>query len=227
EGSSPADQSFNVLNSGGGTLNYSISASETWLSCTPSSGTSTGGQDTITVSYSTSSLSAGTYPAMITVSDPAADNTPQTISVSLTVASVSNKDEMEASSPCFIATAAFGSPMDYHVKILREFRDKRLLTSGIGRGLVSVYYKISPSVAELIRKNQTARAAVRCVLIPITGAAFLALYFHPIKFLIGLTFILLGSILCYRCFHKSRAKSYVLATSGANPDNLSRLLNNI
>ncbi|UCC94482.1 MAG: polysaccharide deacetylase family protein, partial [Candidatus Omnitrophota bacterium] len=52
EGSDPPDQTFNVWNSGGGTLNYFISVSESWLSCSPASGTSTGELDPITVSYS-------------------------------------------------------------------------------------------------------------------------------------------------------------------------------
>jgi hypothetical protein len=58
---------------------------QTWLSVNPTSGTSTGETDTITVNYSTSSLALGTYNAVITVSDPNASNTPQTISVALTV----------------------------------------------------------------------------------------------------------------------------------------------
>ena len=85
EGSNAPAQTFNVWNSGGGILSYSISVDQGWLSCSPLSGTSTGEQDAIAVSYATSSLSSGTYSATITISDPAASNTPQTIPVSLTV----------------------------------------------------------------------------------------------------------------------------------------------
>lgn len=85
EGSNAAGQSFTVQNTGGSTLDYSISANQTWLSVTPASGSSTGEADTITVNYSTSALSAGTYNATITVSDPNATNNPQTIAVTLTV----------------------------------------------------------------------------------------------------------------------------------------------
>jgi len=85
EGSNAQSQTFTVRNTGGGTLNYSISDNSNWLSVSPSSGTSTGEQDTITVSYATSGLSAGSYSATITVTDTNASNSPQTISVSLAV----------------------------------------------------------------------------------------------------------------------------------------------
>ena len=85
QGSSPANQTFTVKNTGAGTLNYSISDNVSWLSVNPASGTSTGETDNITVSYTTSSLSAGTYNATITVSDSASSNNPQTIGVTLTV----------------------------------------------------------------------------------------------------------------------------------------------
>jgi len=85
QGSNAASQTFTVSNSGGGTLSYSISDNVSWLSCSPTSGTSTGEADTITVTYSTSSLSAGTYNGTITISDPNASNNPQTIAVTLTV----------------------------------------------------------------------------------------------------------------------------------------------
>lgn len=85
QGSNAASQTFTVQNTGGSTLSYSISDNQTWLSVTPASGTSTGEADTITVNYATSGLSAGTYNATITVSDPNATNNPQTIAVTLTV----------------------------------------------------------------------------------------------------------------------------------------------
>ena len=87
-GSNAPTQTFSVWNSGGGTLSYSISVDQSWLSCSPVSGTSTGEQDAITVNYSTASLSLGTYSATITISDPAAGNSPQAIPVALTVVSI-------------------------------------------------------------------------------------------------------------------------------------------
>jgi hypothetical protein len=86
-GSNAAKQSFQVANSGGGTLSYSITDNANWLSCTPTSGSGSG---TITVSYNTSKLSAGTYSATITISAAGASNSSQTIPVSLTVSQLSS-----------------------------------------------------------------------------------------------------------------------------------------
>src|SRR5690606_4253297 len=85
QGNDAAGESFTVENVGSGTLNYTISDDAAWLSVSPSSGTSTGEEDTINVTYSTTGLSAGNYNATITVSDSNATNNPQTIPVSLTV----------------------------------------------------------------------------------------------------------------------------------------------
>jgi len=85
EGSSPTLDTFTITNSGDGTLNYTVSDNQTWLSVSPTSGSSTGEADTITVTYSTASLADGSYYATITVDDDAASNGPQTIAVTLTV----------------------------------------------------------------------------------------------------------------------------------------------
>ncbi len=85
EGQNAPSDAFTVSNSGGGTLNYTTQVGAGWLSVDPGVGSSTGEPDTITVSYSTSTLSPGTYNSTIFVIDPAASNTPQTIPVTLTV----------------------------------------------------------------------------------------------------------------------------------------------
>ncbi len=85
QGTNAANQNFTIQNVGAGTLSYSISDNATWLSCSPTSGTSTGEVDSITVSYTTSGLAVGTYNATITVTASGATNTPQTIPVNLTV----------------------------------------------------------------------------------------------------------------------------------------------
>jgi len=87
EGDSQAAQTFDVGNSGDATLNYTLSESSTWFSLDSSGGSiaSGGGDDTITITFSTASLTPGTYNENITITDPAATNNPRTIAVNLTV----------------------------------------------------------------------------------------------------------------------------------------------
>ncbi|HPD57419.1 MAG TPA: S8 family serine peptidase [Smithellaceae bacterium] len=77
---------------------------------------------------------------------------------------------------CFIATAAFGSPMEKHVRILRDFRDRYLLKNGTGKAFVELYYKMSPPLASIIAQNSALRLLTRAGLMPIIGAAYLSLY---------------------------------------------------
>jgi len=71
---------------------------------------------------------------------------------------------------CFIATAAFGSPLDPHVRVLRSFRDNYLLTNAAGRLLVGLYNGISPPVASFISRHESAKTAARWALILIVYA---------------------------------------------------------
>jgi hypothetical protein len=85
QGDDAPDQTFQVSNGGSGTINYTIEGDANWLSLSPTSGTSTGDIDLITVSFDTQALDLGPYLGTITVSDPNASNNPQTIDVLLIV----------------------------------------------------------------------------------------------------------------------------------------------
>jgi hypothetical protein len=63
--------------------------------------------------------------------------------------------------PCFIATAAYGTDTAGEIDLLGEFRDVVLLPSGLGTEFVSLYYEVSPPIAEVIWQHDFLRAAVR------------------------------------------------------------------
>jgi YVTN family beta-propeller protein len=78
---------------------------------------------------------------------------------------------------CFIATAAYGSPAAHHVKLLRQFRDRYLLTNLIGKALVRLYYAYSPPAANFIARHENLRVVVRWCLLPVVGVGWMALKF--------------------------------------------------
>ena len=70
-----------------------------------------------------------------------------------------------ANDGCFIVTAACGSETDPVVIGFREWRDEVLRTNCLGRTLISVYKRISPPLAEIIRRSDILRRMVRLLLI--------------------------------------------------------------
>jgi hypothetical protein len=97
-------------------------------------------------------------------------------------------------SGCFIATAAYGSPLAPYVKVLSKFRDHFLLTNGIGRRLVHFYYTHSPTMANFIQKHDDLRAIVRLILIPLVGAGWLALKIGLVSAMALIFFFVIGLI---------------------------------
>ncbi len=68
---------------------------------------------------------------------------------------------------CFIATAAYGTPLSSEINVLRNFRDSYLVRRDWGKGLVSLYYTISPPIAKQIEKSESMRKLVRTCLKPV------------------------------------------------------------
>ncbi len=91
---------------------------------------------------------------------------------------------------CFIATAAFGSPVARQVQILRDFRDRYLLHFNAGKAFVKFYYAVSPPIAEFIAGNDSLRLLARWMLMPVIGAAYLMMSWGA-----ATTFILMLSLL--------------------------------
>ena len=107
--------------------------------------------------------------------------------------------------PCFIATAAYGSPIHPHLDILQEFRDKYLMPSKLGRMLVSFYYKYSPFFADLIARHKVLKGAVRFSLLPVIVFSYSMLHFGPVFTTFMFLFICLLSIpLILFCLRRMR-----------------------
>lgn len=80
---------------------------------------------------------------------------------------------------CFIATAAYGSSMHPHLDILRDFRDKYLMSSKVGRKFVELYYEYSPLAASFISKHKVLKVVVRIHLLPVVVFCYSMIHFGP------------------------------------------------
>ncbi len=81
-GTPPPAQFVAVTNIGVGTLGWAAVSSETWLAVAPAGGT---GDGFLTVGVVPAGLAPGTYQGTVTVTDPNAVNSPQTVTVTLQI----------------------------------------------------------------------------------------------------------------------------------------------
>ncbi|WP_457577128.1 SGNH/GDSL hydrolase family protein [Desulfomarina sp.] len=98
-----------------------------------------------------------------------------------------------SSGPCFIATAAFGSPVEKHVTLLKEFRDNFLLTNTLGKLFVKTYYALSPPAAHFISQHENIRQIIRILLYPLVGLSYVLLKLNLATQLF-IAFILTGGL---------------------------------
>jgi lysophospholipase L1-like esterase len=83
---------------------------------------------------------------------------------------------------CFIATAAFGSAIEPHVLVLKEFRDRILVTSAPGRWFVGRYYEYSPAIAKYIAEHSVLRSMTRMLLYPLVAFAYVMVELNFLQF---------------------------------------------
>jgi len=95
---------------------------------------------------------------------------------------------------CFIATAAYESPMQPYVKILCEFRDRFLLKSRFGKAFVNFYCKYSPSIADFIANHDSLKTIIRLSLLPFIGVSWLVLKIGPVSTMALTLFFAFGLI---------------------------------
>jgi len=90
-----------------------------------------------------------------------------------------NFEEKTSGGGCFIATAAYGTPMAGEIQILREFRDEYILTNPVGQALVDLYYRVSPPMAEFITEHPGLKPIVRAGLLPAVAMSTVAVNTTP------------------------------------------------
>jgi uncharacterized repeat protein (TIGR02543 family) len=95
---------------------------------------------------------------------------------------------------CFIATAAYGTPMAKEIEILREFRDKYLMTNPMGKGLVEFYYRVSPPIAEFITGHPSLKPIVRAGLVPAVAMSTVAIDTTPTQKVAIISLLVLVSV---------------------------------
>lgn len=88
---------------------------------------------------------------------------------------------------CFIATAAYGSYLHPQVRVLRDFRDRYLLTNAPGRAFVEFYYHFSPPLADIIARHKILRILTRIILTPVV-----MIVAHPV--MVGAALLLATSL---------------------------------
>jgi hypothetical protein len=95
---------------------------------------------------------------------------------------------------CFIATAAYGTPMAEEIQILREFRDEYLLTNALGQALVDVYYRVSPPIAQFITEYPSLKPIVRAGLVPAVAMSTVAVNSTPLEKIAIISLLVLVSV---------------------------------
>jgi hypothetical protein len=81
---------------------------------------------------------------------------------------------------CFVATAAYGTPMADDIQVLRQFRDEYMLTNPVGKALADLYYAVSPPIAEFITEHPSLRPIVRAGLAPAVAISTVAVDTTPV-----------------------------------------------
>jgi len=95
---------------------------------------------------------------------------------------------------CFIATAAYGTPMAEEIEILRKFRDEYLLTNPIGATLVEFYYRVSPPIAQFITEHPSLKPIVQAGLLPAVAISTMAVNTTVDEKTIGAVLLVLISV---------------------------------
>jgi hypothetical protein len=73
--------------------------------------------------------------------------------------------------PCFVASAAYGTPLTSEIGVLRMLRDRQLANNALGRALIELYYSVGPKLATPVREHRWLASSVRAILWPVVTFA--------------------------------------------------------
>jgi hypothetical protein len=126
------------------------------------------------------------------------------------IANFEEEEEEPSAGGCFIATAAYGTPMAEEIEVLREFRDKCLLTNPMGQALVGLYYRVSPPVAEFITEHPSLKPIVRAGLVPAVAMSTVVVYTTPAEkmAMIGLLVLVSVAVAIWVTRRRGRSPEY-------------------
>ena len=107
---------------------------------------------------------------------------------------VADFEEESSGGGCFIATAAYGTPMAEEIQVLRDFRDEYLLANPLGQAFVDLYYRFSPPIAEFITYHPSLKPMVRAGLLPAVAMSSVAVNTTPAEKIAILGLLVLASV---------------------------------
>ena len=111
---------------------------------------------------------------------------------------------------CFIATAAYGTPMAEEIQVLREFRDEYMLTNPLGQALVDIYYRVSPPIAEFITEHPSLKPMVRAGLFPAVAMSAVGVNTSPVEkmVIVGLLVLVSVAVVAWATRRRGRGPEY-------------------
>ncbi len=181
-GGAAPPQSFNVINNGQGSMNWTATASligggPNWITLTPDRGVSVAGSTapSVEVRVNPAGLATGDYYALVQVSAPGVPNSPQFVTVVLNVveAAAAAGASVQPTGLIFLGTEGGAAPASQSVQVSnltgRELSFRSTISFGGGRGWLTY----SPT-SGAIPGGQSVRLTVQPVLTGLAAGAYTA-----------------------------------------------------
>ena len=178
-GSAPPSQSFNVLNAGTGTLNWTAAASTLsgggWLSASPSTGSSSASTTpAVQVQVNPAGLAPGDYYGQVQIAAAGVANSPQVVSVVLTVLPPeANPDPVvQPTGLIFVGSAGGANPTAQNVTLTNLTNRPLTYSTGVSFQQGANWFSVQPK-AGTVMPGQPASIAVQPALAGLAVGVYL------------------------------------------------------